>query len=64
MQAVCLLLHCPQNLFRLADADRSGGLSAEEHFAFNHPEEGNNAALHAHLRQQDVADRDHNRDGK
>jgi len=57
-------LHNLQETFRLADADRSGGLNLEEHFAFNHPEDADNKVLHAHMRRQDVADRDRNHDGK
>ena len=53
-----------QATFLLADADRSGGLSPEEHFAFNHPEDADNPVLHAHLQKQDVLDRDHDKDGK
>jgi len=53
-----------QETFRLADVDRSGGLNLEEHFAFNHPEDADNKVLHAHMRRQDVADRDRNHDGK
>jgi Ca2+-binding EF-hand superfamily protein len=50
--------------FLLADEDRSGGLNEREHFAFSHPEDSGNAALHAHLRRQDVTDRDRNHDGR
>ena len=53
-----------QDTFDLADADRSGGLNPEEHFAFTHPEDSRNEGLHAYMRRQDVSDRDHNKDGQ
>ena len=55
---------CSQATFLLADEDRSGGLGEREHFAFSHPEDSSNAVLHAHLRRQDVIDRDRNHDGR
>ena len=55
---------CLQATFLLADEDKSGGLNEREHFAFSHPEDSSNAALHAHLRRQDVTDRDRNHDGR
>jgi len=54
----------PQETFRLADLDKSGGLNPAEHFAFMHPEDSDNEGLHAYMRRQDVSDRDRNNDGK
>lgn len=54
----------PQVTFLLADEDKSGGLSEAEHFAFLHPEDSSSVALHAHLRKQDIIDRDRNHDNK
>lgn len=50
--------------FRLVDENGDGALELEEFYAYLHPEEANNAALHKHVVRHDLLDYDNDEDGK